>query len=74
MVKTAVELKKILDYQWLAEMTKWIFQAGFVWKVIEAKGEGFEAAFEGFQSGLLSFMPDDDLDCLVSDKRIIRNG
>ena len=27
-VKTAVELKKILDDQWLAEMTKWTFQAG----------------------------------------------
>ena len=74
MVKTAAELKKILDDQWLAEMAKWVFQAGFVWKVIEAKWDGFEAAFEGLQSGPLALIPDDDLDRLVSDKRIICNG
>ena len=55
-------------------MNKWVFQAGFIWKVIEAKWDGFEAAFEGLQSGPLALIPDDDLDRLVSDKRIICNG
>ena len=41
--------------------------------MIEAKWDGFEAAFEGLQSGPLALIPDDDLDRLVSDKRIIRN-
>ncbi|MEL6794888.1 MAG: 3-methyladenine DNA glycosylase, partial [Pseudomonadota bacterium] len=36
------------DDRWLSMMTRAIFQAGFSWKVIEAKWDGFEAAFEGF--------------------------
>ena len=55
-------------------MIKQVFQARFVWSVIKARCDGFEAAFEGFKSGPLAFIPDDDLDRLVSDKRIIRNG
>lgn len=72
--KSARQLKKIPDDRWLSEMTKRVFQAGFVWKVVEAKWDGFEAAFDGFQPGPLSFMTDEDMDRLVSDERIIRNG
>lgn len=72
--KTARQLKKISDDRWLSEMTKRVFQAGFVWKVVEAKWDGFEDAFDGFDPGPLSFMTDEDMDRLVSDKRIIRNG
>ena len=72
--KTARYLKKIPDDRWLSDMTKRVCQAGFVWKVVEAKWEGFEAAFDGFEPGPLSFMTDEDMDRLVSDQRIIRNG
>lgn len=58
----------------LAAMTKCVFSAGFNWKVIEAKWEGFEEAFEGFDPGKLAFFGDEMLDTLVSDTRIIRNG
>ena len=73
-VKDSNQLKKIPDDRWLAEMTKRIFQAGFVWKVIENKWEGFEAAFLAFDPGKLSLLSDDDLGQLTSDKRIVRNG
>lgn len=58
----------------LSVMTKCVFNAGFNWKVIEAKWDGFEAAFEGFDPGKLAFFGDEMLDRLVSDERIVRNG
>lgn len=58
----------------LSVMTKCVFNAGFNWKVIEAKWDGFEEAFEGFDPGKLAFFGEDMLDQLVSDARIVRNG
>ena len=45
---SAQELAKIPDDRWLAKMAQCIFNAGFNWKVVEAKWPGFEEAFEGF--------------------------
>jgi len=73
-VKPPDQLKAIPDDRWLAMMTKRVFQAGFVWKIIEAKWEGFEEAFHGFDPSRLSSLPPDELDQLASDTRIIRNG
>lgn len=72
--KSAAALKKISNDRWLAQMTKSVFQAGFVWKVIEAKWPGFEEAFDGFDPHRVAFYSDDDLARLVSDARIVRNG
>ncbi|MEQ9519225.1 MAG: DNA-3-methyladenine glycosylase I [Parvibaculum sp.] len=72
--KSAAALKKIPDDRWLAQMTKSVFQAGFVWKVIEAKWPGFEEAFDGFDPHRVAFYSDEDLGRLVSDARIVRNG
>ncbi|WP_291843363.1 DNA-3-methyladenine glycosylase I [Maricaulis sp.] len=72
--KSADALKAVPDDRWLAQMTRCVFQAGFVWKVIEAKWDGFEAAFEGFDPNRISVFSDDDIARLVSDERIVRNG
>jgi 3-methyladenine DNA glycosylase Tag len=72
--KTPAELAAIPDGRWLAAMARAIFQAGFSWKVIENKWPGFEAAFWGFDPGRCSMMSDDDLDALLQDKSIVRNG
>ena len=72
--KTAEQLRAVPDDRWLSMMTRCVFQAGFVWKVIEAKWDGFEAAFDGFDVLPISFYSDDDVARLVSDKRIVRNG
>ncbi len=55
-------------------MTRAVFQAGFSWKVIAIKWPGFEDAFWGFAPGRCALMSDDDLDTLLKDKRIVRNG
>lgn len=60
--------------RWLAVMTKCIFQAGFNWKVIETKWDGFEAAFHGFDVDRCAFLHDEDMDRLMADKGIVRNG
>jgi len=60
--------------RWLATITKCVFNAGFNWKVIEAKWDGFEAAFHGFDVGRCAMMDDDWFDALLTDTRIVRNG
>ncbi len=72
--KTPAELAAIPDDRWLAAMTRAVFQAGFSWKVIATKWPGFEDAFRAFAPGRCSLMSDDDLDTLLKDKRIVRNG
>jgi len=61
------------DDRALAEMTKRIFSAGFVWSVIESKWAGFEAAFLKFDPKRLLHQPDEFWEKLASDKRIVRN-
>ena len=70
---SATKLRKIPDDRWLAAMTKQVFRAGFAWKVIEAKWDGFEAAFGGFDPRALVMQPDEAMDKLASDTRIVRN-
>lgn len=61
------------DDRWLAEFTKRIFQAGFSWKVIETKWDGFEKAFWKFKPSRCARMDLDDLEKLTTDKAIVRN-
>jgi 3-methyladenine DNA glycosylase Tag len=67
-------LAKLTDDRALAEMTRRVFSAGFAWSVIEAKWDGFEAAFLGFAPGQLMFQPDDYWDARLADARIVRTG
>ncbi|NQW08502.1 MAG: DNA-3-methyladenine glycosylase I [Alphaproteobacteria bacterium] len=68
------QLAAMPDDRWLAEMAKRVFQAGFNWQVVENKWPGFEEAFSGFDVHRNAMMNDEDLDRLVSDTRIVRNG
>lgn len=71
---TVDALAAIPDDRWLARMAQCIFNAGFNWKVVEAKWDGFEAAFEGFDPNRVAMFSDDDLARLASDERIVRHG
>lgn len=61
------------DDRWLSEFTKRVFQAGFSWKVVEAKWDGFEEAFWGFDPVRCAEIDMEDMEKLTSDKGIIRN-
>lgn len=68
------DLSKVPADRLLSMMTRCVFNAGFNWKVIDAKWDGFEAAFEGFDPAKLAFFGDEMMGELVSDARIVRNG
>ncbi|WP_170331683.1 DNA-3-methyladenine glycosylase I [Ruegeria arenilitoris] len=72
--KNPAELAGMPEDRWLSIITKCVFQAGFNWKVIEAKWDGFETAFDGFDVGRCAFMDDEKFDSLLQDTRIVRNG
>ncbi|WP_380055241.1 DNA-3-methyladenine glycosylase I [Falsihalocynthiibacter sp. SS001] len=72
--KSLDELLAIPDDRWLSRFARQIFSAGFSWKVIEAKWEGFEEAFHGFDIGRCAFMDDEMFDRLIQDTRIVRHG
>lgn len=61
------------DDRWLSEFTKRVFQAGFSWKVVEAKWDGFEEAFWQFNPARCAEIDMEDMERLTSDKGIIRN-
>lgn len=68
------KVTELPEDRWLSTMTKCIFQAGFNWKVIEAKWDGFEEVFHGFDPGPCAFMAEDEFDRILSDTRVVRNG
>lgn len=67
------ELAALDDNDCLAAMARCVFRAGFSWRVIDNKWSGFEAAFEGFDVDLISLWPEEELDRLSRDTRIVRN-
>ena len=71
--KSRAALLRVPDSRWLAEMTRGVFQAGFVWRVIEAKWPGFEAAFDGFEPAKVARYTENKLAKLKQDDRIVRN-
>ena len=70
---TAQQIADIPDHRFLAEMTKKVFQSGFVWRVIEQKWPNFETVFFNFDIDKVLLMPDEMLEKKASDARIVRN-
>lgn len=71
--KSKASLRRLRDDRVLAEMTRWVFSAGFVWRVIENKWDGFEEAFEGFDPAKIARLSQARLNALARDTRIVRN-
>lgn len=72
--KTAGEIRAITPDRFLSEMSKCVFQAGFSWKVIDAKWPRFEEVFEGFDVGRWSMMHDEDVVHLLKAEGIVAHG
>ncbi|MDX8411529.1 MAG: DNA-3-methyladenine glycosylase I [Mariprofundaceae bacterium] len=60
--------------RFLAEMARCLFQAGFVWRIINQKWAGFEEVFHGFELNAVLGLSSEAWDEIASDKRIVRNG
>ena len=59
------------DY--LEVMSKSAFQSGMSWQIVEAKWDGFQKAFKGFDPEKVAAFGSKDVERLVEDKGIIRN-
>ncbi len=72
--KSAAALRKVTDAEILAEMTKCVFRSGFVWKIIENKWPGFEAAFHDFDVTRCAMLSDEELEAQLDNAEIVRHG
>jgi 3-methyladenine DNA glycosylase Tag len=62
------------DNGYFEQMTKAIFQAGFSWQVVNDKWPNFRQAFETFAVDRVAAYGPEDIDRLISDPGIVRNG
>ncbi len=60
------------ESRFLAEMSRCLFQAGFVWRVINQKWSGFEEVFHGFDPNTILGLQADDWEDIGRDTRIVR--
>lgn len=61
------------DDRYLAQMTRCVFQAGFVWRVVDHKWDDFEDVFFGFPPEKIVLLSPDQIDRFSQNPRIIRN-
>lgn len=66
-------LAQLPDNQLLAELTKKVFQSGFVWRVVRQKWPGFCELFFDFDIEKVLLLSDEMLEKKAADPRIIRN-
>ncbi|MEM9255098.1 MAG: DNA-3-methyladenine glycosylase I [Pseudomonadota bacterium] len=66
-------LSRTSDDRWLAQMTRCVFQAGFVWRVVDRKWDGFEDVFFGFPPEKIVLLSPEQLDRFAQNPAIIRN-
>ncbi len=62
------------DNGYFEQMTKAIFQAGFSWQVVNDKWPNFRHAFDAFDVNRVATYGPEDVDRLLSDPGIVRNG
>lgn len=72
-VKSPRALAATRDDRWLSQMTRCIFQAGFVWRVVDNKWDDFEDVFFGFPPDRVLLLSPEQIDRIAQDRRIIRN-
>ena len=70
---TSKELSKITDDRYLSMITRCIFRAGFVWRIIDYKWPGFENAFANFNPLAVAHFSDERLEQLAQDTTIVRH-
>ena len=73
-VLSPAEIAATPDDRILAAMTRRVFYAGFSSKVIDAKWDAFEAAFDRFDPGSCAAIAEEGFDAILRNKDIVRNG
>lgn len=71
--KTKAQLVRIPDHRYVAEMARCVFQAGFVWRVIDQKWPDFETVFFKFAPEKLVLLSPEQWEAIGQDRRVVRN-
>src|SRR5713226_828529 len=71
--KTPEQLKATPDDRYLSQMSLRVFRAGLRHSVVDAKWPAFEAVFNQFDPRRVRAMPDEALEGLMGDARLIRH-
>lgn len=71
--RSADDLRADPDDRYLSQMCRRIFRAGLRHSLIDAKWPAFEKVFFGFDPYRIRAMPDEELEALMGDTRIIRH-
>ena len=71
--KSASELAAIPDDRYLSQMSLRVFRSGLKHSVVDAKWPAFEEVFDGFDPRRVRAMPDEALEKLLGDARLIRH-
>ncbi len=71
--RLATELEAFGDDRYLSQMSLRIFRAGLKHSVVDAKWPAFEEVFFGFEPRRVRAMPDEALEALLGDRRLIRH-
>ncbi len=71
--KSPAELKATGDDRYLSEMSRRIFRAGLKHSLVDGKWPAFEEVFGGFDLRRVRAMPDEALEALMRDARLIRH-
>jgi 3-methyladenine DNA glycosylase Tag len=71
--KPAAELRAVGDDRYLSQMSLRIFRAGLKHSVVDAKWPNFEDVYHAFDPHAVRAMPDEALEALLGDTRLIRH-
>lgn len=71
--KRAEELRAVPDDRYLSLMSQRVFRAGLKHSLVDAKWPAFEEVFSGFDPARVRAMPDEELEALLGDPRLIRH-
>jgi 3-methyladenine DNA glycosylase Tag len=70
---SAAALAAVGDDRYLSQMSLRIFRAGLKHGMVDAKWPAFEEVFFGFEPRRVRAMPDEALEALLTDRRLIRH-
>jgi 3-methyladenine DNA glycosylase Tag len=71
--RSPAELWAVTDDRYLSQMELRIFRAGLKHSLVDAKWTAFEEVFNHFEPHRVRAMPDEALEALLGDKRLIRH-
>lgn len=66
--------KPVDDRGYFEKLIQTVFQTGFSWKLVREKWPNFQKAFDGFDIDKVAAYDQRDVDRLLANKGIVRNG